>query len=165
MKSAQCSRVEATHSVHLTVGIDQGGLAPLRSVCYTSSFSPTWLNEIGWSYSYGAIVSDPTGLVNAKFSPDINPLIKLPFAVSLSRVPSLSISGGTGITSFGEYRDFNRNYNFFDNMSKVRGAHAFRRPELSHGGDHLAVADRDRQAVALAKRSKHQYISDCTRHP
>ncbi len=91
-----------------------------------STFTSRWLNELGWSYSYGAIVSDPVGSLNSKYATDIAPLIKLPFPVTLKRVPSLSVSGGTAITSFGEYRDFNRNYNFFDNMTNVRGAHTLR---------------------------------------
>ena len=30
-----------------------------------STFTPTWLNEAGYNYSFGAITSDPTGLINS----------------------------------------------------------------------------------------------------
>ena len=89
-----------------------------------SVFSPTWLNEAGYSYSYGAILSNPSGLVNSSLSPDIKPT--LPFAVTLGRVPSLSFASGTSITGYGPYRDFNRNNNIFDNMSKILGDHTLR---------------------------------------
>ena len=89
-----------------------------------SVFSPTWLNEFGYSYSYGAIVSNPSGTINSSLSPDIKPA--LPFASTLGRVPGLAFASGTSITSFGPYRDFNRNNNFFDNMSKIFGDHTLR---------------------------------------
>jgi outer membrane receptor protein involved in Fe transport len=90
----------------------------------TSSFSPSWLNEAGFNYSYGAIISDPTGLMAATNSPDIK--VPLPFAVTLNQVPNMSFTGGSGLATFGQYRDFNRNYTFFDNMTKIHGAHTLK---------------------------------------
>lgn len=87
----------------------------------TSTFSPTLLNEGGFIFSYGAIVSDPTGLINPANSPDIN--VTLPFTSTLDRVPALALTGGSSVTGFGQYRDFNRNYNAFDNLTKVIGRH------------------------------------------
>jgi len=89
-----------------------------------SVFSPTWLNELGYSYSYGAITSDPSGTINSSLSGDIKPT--LPFTSTLGRVPSLVFASGTSITSFGPYRDYNRNNNIFDNMSKIFGDHTLR---------------------------------------
>ncbi len=86
-----------------------------------SSLSPTWLNEAGYNFSFGAIISNPTGSINSTASPDIQ--TTLPFAVTLGRVPSLSFSGGTGIAGYGPYRDYNRDHNLFDNMTKVIGRH------------------------------------------
>ncbi len=94
------------------------------SVRATSSFTPTWLNEVGWDFTYGALVSNPTGLLNSNYSPDIKPT--LPFPVTLNQVPSLAFSGGTSLTTFGPYRDFNRNHNIFDNVTKIHGDHTFR---------------------------------------
>ncbi len=90
----------------------------------TSALSPSWLNDAGYSLSWGAILSDPTGYINSNASPDIKP--KLPFPVTLSLVPTLTFSGGTSIPGYGPYRDYNRNHNFFDNMTKVLGPHSIR---------------------------------------
>lgn len=90
----------------------------------TSTFSPTWLNDAGYSYSYGAIISNPVGLINSTVSPDVS--TTLPFASTLTRVPTLAFTGGTSITGYGPYRDYNRNHNIFDNMTKLIGAHTIR---------------------------------------
>jgi len=90
----------------------------------TSSFTPTWLNEIGWDFTYGAIVSNPVGLANSTYSPDIK--TNLPFPVTLTQIPSLTLAGGTGIGTYGPYRDFNRNHNIFDNVTKIWGDHTIR---------------------------------------
>jgi hypothetical protein len=87
----------------------------------TSTFSPTWINEAGYSFSYGAILSNPTGYINSNASPDIKST--LPFPVTLSLVPTLTFSGGTSIIGYGPYRDYNRNNNVFDNMTKIWGSH------------------------------------------
>lgn len=100
--------------------------APGRSwnVRATSTFSPTLVNEGGYSYSFGAIISNPTGLITPGASPDIR--ASVPFPVTLNQVPSLTFTGGTSVTSFGPYRDYNRNYNLFDNLTKIMGKHTAR---------------------------------------
>jgi hypothetical protein len=90
----------------------------------TNSIRPTVLNEAGWSYSYGAIVSRPDGLISAERSPDIH--AKLPFAVTLGRVPTLSVSGVSSLTGYGPYDDYNRNHNIFDNLTKIAGKHTIK---------------------------------------
>ena len=90
----------------------------------TSTLSPTWLNEAGFNYSYGAIISNPTGLMSSQVSPGIKPV--LPFPSTLARVPTLTFTGGTSLTSFGPYRDYNRNYNGYDNMTNVLGSHTLK---------------------------------------
>ncbi len=113
----------------------------------TSTFSPTLVNEVGYNYTYGAILSDPLGLVAATNSPDIK--ASLPFGVTLNQVPSLSFTSGSGIGSFGQYRDFNRNYALFDNLTKVVGAHTlkfgvtfnyYQKTENAGGGNQGAFA-------------------------
>ena len=89
-----------------------------------STFTPTLLNEGGFAYSFGAIVSDPTGYMGLKNSPDIKP--NLPFPVTLPLAPTLSFTGGSTLAGFGPYRDYNRNYNAFDNVTKIHGNHTFR---------------------------------------
>jgi len=90
----------------------------------TSSFTPTWLNEAGYNFSFGAIISNPTGLINSNYSTDIK--TTLPFPVTLSQVPGLSFTGGTSITGFGPYRDYNRDHNLFDNMTKIWREHTLK---------------------------------------
>ena len=87
----------------------------------TIRFSPKSLLDVGYAFSYGAILSDPTGLMASANSPDINPT--LPFQSSLARVPTLTFLGGTTFTSFGPYRDYNRNHNPFANYSHIWGNH------------------------------------------
>ncbi len=90
----------------------------------TSAFSPTWLNEVGYNYSYGAIISDPIGLMAASNSPDIK--VPLPFSVTLNQVPQVTFTGGSTLATFGQYRDYNRNYTVFDNLTKIHNSHTFK---------------------------------------
>jgi hypothetical protein len=90
----------------------------------TATLSPTWLNEGGYAYSYGAIVSTVQGLVNPALSPDIK--VNLPFPVTLSRVPALTFTGGSSVTGFGPYQDFDRNHEIWDNVTKIWGAHTIK---------------------------------------
>src|SRR5437660_4182777 len=99
----------------------------------TITLSPTFLIEPGYSYSYGAILSHPIGLMNSQNSPDVAAAVKLPFTSSLARVPNLTFSGvssSTGFTSgpgsFGPYRDYNRNHTAFGNVTKIMGGHTFK---------------------------------------
>jgi Carboxypeptidase regulatory-like domain/TonB-dependent Receptor Plug Domain len=94
--------------------------APGRSwlVRSTQTITPSLLNEAGYAYSYGAIISRSNGLNLKANSPNINPA--LPFAVTLDRVPSIA-PGYAGVTGFGPYDNFNRNHNIYDNVTKVIG--------------------------------------------
>jgi hypothetical protein len=92
----------------------------------TITLSPTFLIEPGYAYSYGAIVSNPIGYVAAANSPDVASAISTPFATTLKRVPNVTLSNGTGASSFGPYRDFNRNHTAFGNATKIIGAHTFK---------------------------------------
>src|SRR5579885_2170710 len=105
-----------------TTSTNAPGRGYLGHVTYT--FSPTLLFDMGYAFSRGAILSDPIGLMAKKNSPDVNPV--LPFASTLPRVPSLSFTGGTALTSYGPYRDYNRDHNVFMNLSKIAGQHSLR---------------------------------------
>ncbi|HYL37323.1 MAG TPA: carboxypeptidase regulatory-like domain-containing protein [Bryobacteraceae bacterium] len=92
----------------------------------TGNMTPTTLNEVGYAYSYGAVLSDPTGLDVSANSPDIK--LNLPFPVTLGRIPTLSFPAGTigAVTGYGPYRDYSRNHNWFDNFSKMKGKHTIK---------------------------------------
>ncbi len=87
----------------------------------TYTISPNVLNETAYSFSYGAIVSDPIGTISSLNSPDIQ--VPLPFPSTLTRVPAISLSGGSGIAGFGPYRDYNRDHNVYDNLTWIHGLH------------------------------------------
>jgi Carboxypeptidase regulatory-like domain/TonB-dependent Receptor Plug Domain len=90
----------------------------------TLTLSQTLLNEVGYGYSYGAVLSDPVGLGASKNSPDIKP--NLPFTSQIPRVPDITLTDGEGIFGFGGYRDYNRNHSIFDNLTKVVGRHSLK---------------------------------------
>ncbi|PYV64330.1 MAG: adenylyl cyclase, partial [Acidobacteria bacterium] len=99
----------------------------------TITLSPTFLIEPGYSYSYGAILSHPIGLMNSQNSPDVAAAVKLPFTSSLARVPNVTFSGvsstigfTSGPGSFGPYADYNRNHAAFGNVTKITGGHTFK---------------------------------------
>lgn len=95
------------------------GTQHLGHVTYT--FTPTLVMNAGYAYSYGAILSDPTGYNASANSPDIKPT--LPFGAQLGVIPGFSIGGGTGITTVGQYRDYNYNHNVFGDVTKTLGRH------------------------------------------
>ncbi|HXF12389.1 MAG TPA: carboxypeptidase regulatory-like domain-containing protein [Terriglobales bacterium] len=90
----------------------------------TMSLSTTLLNEVGYAYSYGAVLSHPIGLGASANSPDIKPA--LPFPAQIARVPNLSFNDGEGIFGFGPYNDLNHNHQVFDNVSKIIGRHSLK---------------------------------------
>ena len=94
------------------------------TVQLTMTLSPTLLNQVGYAYSYGAIVSRLAGLASTSASPDIRP--NLPLASTLPRVPDLNFFAGEGIHLFGPYSDYNRNHAVFDTLTKVSGKHTLK---------------------------------------
>ncbi len=92
----------------------------------TVTFSPQFLMEAGYAYSYGAIVSRNIGLMASKNSPNIVNAIRLPYANTLGRVPNVWFDGGEWFGGFGNYDDFNRNHNIFANFTRVLGHHTLK---------------------------------------
>jgi len=113
----------------------------------TATISPTWVNEVGYAYSYGAILHNPVGLVSQVNSPDIR--VPLAFPPTLACVPILTFggAGGTNIQGSGcGYRDYNRNHEVWANSTKVAGKHSvkfgmdfynYNKSENSAGGSFL----------------------------
>ncbi|HET8666386.1 MAG TPA: TonB-dependent receptor [Terriglobales bacterium] len=90
----------------------------------TATFSPNTLLEAGYNYTYGAILSDPTGLMNSANSPDIK--ATLPFPTTLNSVPGVGSSYFAGLGTHPHYEDYNRNQQAFANFTKVVGKHNFK---------------------------------------
>ena len=95
----------------------------------TATFTPTFLLHAGYGYSYGAILSQVTGLI-ATASSQITPT--LPFPNTQGRAPHLLYSGSTCaaaitcIASFGPYDDRNYNHSAFGNVTRIIGAHTMK---------------------------------------
>ena len=90
-------------------------------------FTPTFLNQLEYAWSFGAVLSTNSGQLSAANSPDVASAITLPFPETLNRIPSISF--GTTPASFfgfGDYKDYNKNHNVFDNVTKVIGPHSLK---------------------------------------
>lgn len=87
----------------------------------TYVFNPTLLLDLGYAYSSGQIVTQPTGALTNTGSPDIKP--SLPYASTLGVVPTLSISGLTTLGSSGIYHDYNIDHEAFGSVTKSIGKH------------------------------------------
>ncbi len=96
------------------------------SIHATNVISPTLINDAGYNYSHGGVLSTPIGLTAAKNSPDIASAIKLPYASSLNVAPALSFTFFENVADRGQYRDFNDDNNIFDHLSKIVGRHAMK---------------------------------------
>ena len=96
----------------------------------TIALNPSFLIEVGYLYSYGAILSTPNNLLNTKNSPDIASAISgtLPFSTALGRIPTIAFPTGdiNGPTTFGPYNDYNINHNALTNVTKIIGKHTLK---------------------------------------
>lgn len=112
-----------------------------HAVRATYTITPTTILDGGYTHSYGAILSTPSGkLLNAN-SPSIN--IPLPFTNTLGRIPVVT-PGFAGTTTFGPYDNFSTYDKFNFNLSKIIGTHTtkygvslnyFRKFENAGGGN------------------------------
>jgi hypothetical protein len=86
--------------------------------------SASVLNDAGYSYSYGAMMTDPVGLTAKENSPDIN--VNTPFPNTLGVVTAVALTGGSSVVGVGPYRNFNKNHAFFDNFTWIKNAHTIK---------------------------------------
>jgi hypothetical protein len=107
----------------------------------TTTLSPRLLVNVGYGYSYGAILSRVVGLLNSASTPNIKPT--LPFANTQGRVPNISLTGGAGLSTFGPYDDLNFNHTVHGNVTRIFGTHTvkagltyyhYRKTENAGGG-------------------------------
>lgn len=97
------------------------------SIHATATLSPSLIVDASYGFSYGAILSHVIGAENFSSSPDVqSALTGFPFTNMLGRVPTLSISTGTGVSTFGPYNDYDRNQTVGGNVTKVIGAHTLK---------------------------------------
>lgn len=97
----------------------------------TYPFNPTLVADVGYAYSYGAVLSQPAALGSQSASPDIKPNLPypttgIPSSTALGIIPSVTINGLTGITNTGIYDDRDRNQNVFGSVTKTLGVHTFK---------------------------------------
>lgn len=128
----------ALPDVHTTRTNAPGRTLVIRA---TSTLAPTVYNEAGFTWSSGAIESQPVGLMASERSPDVARLIKLPYPTSLARIPSVN-AGFSALTSFGPYENTSRNWNVFGNTSVLRGRH-----NLKFGGTWNRYGKRENAAT------------------
>lgn len=88
------------------------------------TFTPTFMLEGGYNYSYGAIISRMLGTMNPANSPDVHPT--LPFTPQLARLSSVNFVSFSGLGASGPYDDFNRNHTGFVTLTKSFAKHTVR---------------------------------------
>lgn len=87
----------------------------------TYMITPNAIFEARFASSYGAILSENTGLLALARS--TNPVI-LPFANTRDRITSVSANGFSGLTSFGPYDNFSTKRNVGLGMTIINGSHS-----------------------------------------
>lgn len=76
-----------------------------------------------FNYSYGAILSQNTGLLALTNSPITPPL---PFANTRDRVPTVTGNGFSALQGFGPYDNFSNKKNFAGNVTWISGNHSMK---------------------------------------
>lgn len=103
--------------------------APGRNIVahVTMQLSPSAMNEVAFSDSWGAINSKISGLIdNPTFLSSLN-TSGFPFTDPYGRVPGISISGVTGVgIPVSPYFERNIDKSVYDNVSLTKGNHTFR---------------------------------------
>ncbi|HLL76795.1 MAG TPA: TonB-dependent receptor, partial [Pyrinomonadaceae bacterium] len=90
----------------------------------TYTLSPTVVLDGGYSYSYGAILTELVGRNRTDVASSVR--VPLPFTNTRGRVPTLTGHGFTGITGFGPYDNFSNNHAAQANLSWINGAHTMK---------------------------------------
>jgi len=100
--------------------------SPGRSVSihFQNTITPTLVNDAGFNYSQSAINSTPIGLMSKSKATDASP--PEPFANQDGVVPELTFTGGSAVVGYGPYNEYNKNFTWFDNLTKSHGRHTFK---------------------------------------
>ena len=99
--------------------------SPGRTHTFNSTyvFNPKVILDAGYTFGYGAILSQNVGLLSLANSPIRPPL---PYSVTRDRVPSVSGNGVGALGSFGPYDNFSWKQNFSGNLSWIWGSHTMK---------------------------------------
>lgn len=102
--------------------------APGRNIVahVTAQLTPTIINEVAYNYSWGAINSSLTGLIN---DPAFTGALanNLPFSDPYKRIPGVTISNLSGVAiPSAPYFERNIDKNVYDNVSWIKGNHSLR---------------------------------------
>jgi hypothetical protein len=88
------------------------------------NFRPNLLNDVSFNFNQSAIHSTPAGLAAKVNSPDINP--PEPYTNTQGVVPTVTFTSGSSIIGYGPYNEYNKNYNFYDSLTWIRGRHTMK---------------------------------------
>jgi hypothetical protein len=88
------------------------------------SITPTLINDASFNFTQSAILSNPEGLAAKVNSPDIAP--PEPFTNTQGVIPTVSMTSGSSIVGYGPYHEHNKNYNFYDSVTWIRGRHTLK---------------------------------------
>lgn len=105
-----------------TTNTNAPGRAYVVHVTYV--IRPSLLSDAGFNFNQSAIHARPSGLTAKSNAPDINP--SEPYPNREGVVPSVTFTGGSSIVGYGPYDEYNRNYNFFDNLTWLKGRHTLK---------------------------------------
>lgn len=94
-----------------------------HTVQATYAINPKMILETRYAYSYGAILSNTTGLFSRS-----NSLIStnLPFSVARDKNPTLSGNGFSALQAFGNYDNFSDKHNINSSFTWISGNHTMK---------------------------------------
>ncbi|HQU83056.1 MAG TPA: carboxypeptidase regulatory-like domain-containing protein [Pyrinomonadaceae bacterium] len=104
-----------------TSNTDSPGRAHTLQTSYV--INPKLIVEGRYVYSYGAIVSNTTGLLARANSPISVPL---PYTADDDRVPQIAITNLSTLQSFGPYNNFSDKHEWSGNLTWILGSHTFK---------------------------------------
>ncbi len=96
--------------------------SPGRAHTFQTTYviSPNLIAEGRFTYSYGAILLENTGLIARQNSPVS---VSLPYGSGDARVPNLGVSGLNTLTAFGDYDNFSDKNDYSGNLTWIFGNH------------------------------------------
>ncbi len=104
-----------------TTSTDSPGRTHTFQTTYVAT--PNLILEGGYTFGYGAILSNNIGLMARENSPIAPPF---PYPVTRDRIPTVTGHGFSGLQSFGPYDNFSWKQNLRGNVSWIKGSHTMK---------------------------------------